>query len=96
MPCLIAAMLLGIPRVIIILMVLFSDYIGNAYQTTLWPLLGFFFVPYTTLAYAVAINWHGSVEGIWLALVIVAVLFDLGALGHGSSAAGRHAPLQSR
>ncbi len=95
MPCLIAAMLLGIPRITIILMVIFSDYIGRAYATTLWPLLGFIFMPYTTIAYAVAKNIHGSVDGLWLALVVVAVLFDLGVIGHGSQSATKRAPLRA-
>ena len=58
-----------------------SDYLARAYQTFLWPLLGFIFMPYTTLAYALAKNEHGSVSGIYLVIVIIAVLVDLGAMG---------------
>ena len=37
----------------------------------LWPLLGFFFMPYTTLAYMAAmLNNARHVDGLWLALVI--------------------------
>ena len=43
MPCCIGLIALSAPRVAILLVVLFSDYIGTAYETTLWPLLGFFF-----------------------------------------------------
>jgi hypothetical protein len=85
MPCLVALLALVFPRVAIILVVIFSDYIGTAYQTVIWPLLGFFFMPLTTLAYAWAIHSHGSVEGIHLVVVIVAVLIDLGILGGGAS-----------
>jgi hypothetical protein len=81
MPCLIALLALLAPRVVIVLMVIFSDYIGHAYQTILWPLLGFIFLPLTTLAYAFARNEAGSVEGLYLVLVVVAVLFDLGTVG---------------
>ena len=56
MPCAVAAVAFFFPRLIILLMVLFGSYIGDAYKTTIWPLLGFFFAPYTTLAYAWA--WH--------------------------------------
>lgn len=83
MPCLIALLALLAPRVVIVLLVIFSDWIGQAYQTTLWPLLGFFLMPYTVLAYALAIHQAGSVTGIYLVLVIIAVLFDLGSLGGG-------------
>ena len=67
-------------------MVIFSDYLGKAYQTVLWPLLGFIFMPYTTLAYAWAKNTHGSVEGFYLVVLIVAVLLDLGSVGGGAAA----------
>lgn len=85
MPCLIGCLALAFPRVVIVLMVIFSDYIGQAYQTTIWPLLGFFFLPLTTLAYAFAINSNGSVSGLYLVLVVVAVLVDLGIVGGGAS-----------
>lgn len=87
MPCLVALLAMAFPRLAIVLVVLFSDYIGAAYQTTLWPLLGFFFAPYTTLAYAWAINSNGSVSGLYLIVVVIAVLADLGTFGTG--AAGR-------
>src|SRR5262245_50169630 len=51
---------------------------NTVWQTWLLPVLGFLFMPYTTLAYGIAVAYGGGVQGIWLALVIVAVLFDLG------------------
>ncbi len=89
MPCLLGCIALIFPRLVIILLVIFSDYIGEANRTIIWPLLGFFFLPLTTLAYAWA--WHsgqGSVEGVGLAAVIVAVFIDLGLIG-GSAKARR-------
>lgn len=85
MPCLVALIALFLPRFAIILVVIFSDYIGRACQTTIWPLLGFFFMPLTTLAYSFAINSNnGTVSGFYLFVVIVAVLIDLGLLGNGA------------
>lgn len=84
MPCLVALFAFFFPRIAILLIVIFSDYIGAAYKTTLWPLLGFFFMPYTTLAYAWAINTNQSVSGIYLIVVILAVLLDFGVLGGGA------------
>ena len=86
MPCLLGCGALLFPRLIIVLMVIFSDYLGQAYQTTLWPLLGFFFMPLTTLAYAWA--WHsggGSVAGVGLAIVIIAAIIDLGLMSGSAS-----------
>jgi hypothetical protein len=77
------------PRFAIILVVIFSDYIGRAYETVLWPFLGFLFMPMTTLAYAWAmIHSRGSVAGLQLAVVVLAVLIDLGIVG-GSARARR-------
>ncbi len=85
MPCLVGLLALVFPRLAIILVVIFSDYIGHACQTWIWPLLGFIFMPLTTLAYAWAINAHGAVEGIHLVVVVVAALIDLGIIGGGAS-----------
>lgn len=92
MPCLLAALALLMPRVVIVLLVIFSDWIGAAYNTVVWPLLGFIFFPYTTLAYALAMNAHGSVSGLYLVIVVLAVLLDLGAMGGG--AATKRAPVR--
>ena len=89
MPCLLALIALLFPRVIIAILAIFTTYLGTAYSTPLWPILGFFLAPYTTLAYAWAKNSNGSVDGIYLVAVIVAVLMDLGALGGGASANSR-------
>ena len=89
MPCFVGCLALILPRVTIVLVVVFSDYIGRAYHTTVWPLIGFLFMPLTTLAYAWAINTNGSVSGAYLAVVVVAVLLDLGLVG-GSARSRRY------
>ncbi len=89
MPCLVGCIALATPRFAIVLVVLFSDYIGRAYETVLWPFLGFLIMPLTTLAYAFAINSRGSVAGMHMVVVIVAVLMDLGLVG-GSARASRY------
>ncbi len=85
MTCLIGLLAMAFPRMAIILVVIFSDYIGTAYQTTIWPLLGFFFMPVTTLAYAWAMHSSGSVTGGQLVVVVIAVLIDVGILGGGAA-----------
>lgn len=87
MPLVVGCLALLAPRFVIVLVVLFSDYIGRAYDAVVWPFLGFLFMPLTTLAYAWAINSRGSVEGVQLVVVVVAILMDLGLIG--GSAAGR-------
>jgi len=87
MPCLVALIALFTPRIAIILLVIFSDYIGQAYNTNVIPFLGFLIMPFTTLAYAFSINANGTVSGFYLVLVVIAVLADLGLLG-GSARVG--------
>jgi hypothetical protein len=95
MPCLLGCLALATPRLVLALVWLFSDgYIGRAYQTVIWPLLGFFFLPLTTLAYAFAYNsTDGHVSGWYLVLVVVAVLVDLGLVG-GHASRHRSQPRQ--
>lgn len=83
MPCLLALLTLATPRLVIVLLVIFSDYIGRAFEGVIIPFLGFLFLPTTTLGYAFSINEHGSVEGIYVVVMIVAVVLDLGLLGGG-------------
>ena len=81
MPCCVTLIALAAPRIALFLVWILSDYLGRAYETLWVPLLGFFFLPTTTLAYAWAINTRGEVKGFPLAVVILAALIDLGALG---------------
>jgi hypothetical protein len=85
MPCLVGCLALAMPRFAIVLVVVFSDYIGRAYETFLWPFVGFLFMPLTTLAYAWAINSRGSVAGVHLVVLVLAVLIDLGLVGGSAS-----------
>lgn len=72
-------MALVAPRLTLVLLALVSDYVGDAFSSWLWPLLGFLFLPVTTLAYAWAVHeTEGHVRGLPLAIVVLAVLIDLG------------------
>lgn len=89
MGCLIALAVLLLPRTIMVVLWLFSDYLSTAFGTWLWPLIGFFLLPTTTLAYAVAENRYDGIAGVGLVLVILGALLDLGALGGGGRGVGR-------
>ncbi len=82
MPCLIALLALSAPRIVLLVLYLASRYLHDVYHQQLWLILGFIFMPLTTLAYAWA--WHtggGTVQGIGLIAVVIAVLIDLGITG---------------
>jgi hypothetical protein len=74
---------LAMPRLVMIVLWIFTDYLGRAYDTVIVPLLGFFLLPTTTLTYAVAQNETGGVQGWGVVLVIVGVALDLGLWGGG-------------
>ena len=83
MPCLLLLVVLAFPRVVLVLMFLMSNYLQRAYVGLLIPLLGFLFLPVTTIVYAWLVNTHSPIEGINLLYLIVAVLIDAGGLGGG-------------
>jgi hypothetical protein len=56
---------------------------GEAWNTVLWPLLGFFFMPYTTLFYGIAMLYFDGLQGLGLVLLIIGVLLDFA--GHGGT-----------
>lgn len=74
---------LAMPRVVMVILWIFTDYLGRAYEGVILPLLGFFLLPTTTLTYAIAVNEAGGPEGWGLALVVIGVVLDLGLWGGG-------------
>jgi len=78
MPCLPLLLILFFPRVLLVLIAVFTNWFHSAFDTLLWPILGFFFMPYTTLAYmgAMLMNNH-AISGGWWIVIIIAALVDL-------------------
>jgi hypothetical protein len=87
MPCCAVLLLLFLgPRVALAALALFTGYLGRAFGgDILLPLVGWLFLPWTTLAYAWAINSRGEVAGFQAIVVVVAVLVDLGVIGGGAA-----------
>ena len=82
-PCLVLIVLLAFPRIALVLLFLFSNYLQRAYHGLILPLLGFLFLPLTTLVYAWMANTRQPMAGINLLILIVAVVIDLGGLSGG-------------
>ncbi|HYI46681.1 MAG TPA: hypothetical protein VE174_14580 [Actinomycetota bacterium] len=83
MGCFAGVLILAAPRFVMVVLWLFTNYLSRAYGGFLLPLIGFFVLPTTTLAYAIANNQAGGVRGWGLLLVILAALLDLGIWGQG-------------
>jgi hypothetical protein len=90
-PCFVGCIAVAFPRVALFLVWFFSaDYFSRAFGTWLWPLLGFFFLPLTTLAFAFGTNTlsrPGEMSPVGWLLVIVALAGDLGLLRGGAHGA---------
>ena len=90
MPCVVLLLVLFSPRIALLLMWFFSTYLQRAFHAQiLIPLLGFIFLPLTTLVYAWEINNHMPIAGINLLWLLIAAIIDLGGLGGGASRRSR-------
>jgi hypothetical protein len=91
MPCFAALLALISPRLAIVGVWIFSDVLGRAYDSFWLPLIGFFLLPWTTLAYAVMWDIGSNrVSGFEWFIVVLAFLGDLSTHGGaGRSAADR-------
>jgi hypothetical protein len=78
MGCLLLLVAAFSPRLALFLTWIFTDRLGDAFDSTLGPLLGFFFLPWTTLMYALLWGSHHTVAGFEWFLVAFAFLLDLG------------------
>ena len=83
MGCILLLVILAFPRVILVLMFLFTTMLQHAYHGLLLPLLGFIFLPVTTIAYAWMINSGYPTTGPYLLILLIAVIIDVG--GHGGA-----------
>jgi hypothetical protein len=84
-PCFLLFVILLFPRVALVLMWLFSTYLQRAFRSGLiLPVLGFIFLPLTTIVYAWELNSRMPIAGINLLWLLIAVIIDLGGLGGGA------------
>ena len=91
MGCLVILLALLSPRLALVAVWLFSDILSRAFDSWLLPLIGFFILPWTTLAYAGMWDYGPgrTVEGFEWFLVIVAFVLDVGSLAGGRRARRR-------
>ena len=86
MPCLLVFVIVLFPRVTLALMWFFSTYLQRAFHGGLLvPLLGFVFLPLTTLVYAWELNSRMPTAGLNLVWLLIAVVIDLGGIGGGAT-----------
>ncbi|MEX2421692.1 MAG: hypothetical protein WD670_07735 [Actinomycetota bacterium] len=85
MGCLFAILAIITPRFVLFFLWLFSDYLNVAFSSGWIGLLGWLFLPTTTIAYAIAQNEFttagGGIEAAGIVVIVLGVAIDLGLLG---------------
>lgn len=82
MGCLVALAALISPRLALVFIALFTDLIPDAFDGQWFlPILGFFVLPWTTLAWSVIVGLSGEVSPFGVFLVIFAFFVDLYSYG---------------
>lgn len=84
MACLFLILVLAFPRVALVLLFLFTRYLDTVFHNVLILILGFIFLPLTTLLYAWMVHSALPVAGINLVWLFITALIDVGALGGGA------------
>jgi len=92
MPCIVLLLLMMGPRLVIFLTWLFSSYFNRAYDSNFWAFMGFLFMPYTMICYAIAVNNLGGMNGLGLIVFVIGILLDFGVIGKGASDRRRPPP----
>ena len=86
MGCFAALLALISPRLALFFIFLFSDLLSRAFDSWVLPLLGFFILPWTTLAYA--LMWSSGTNDVtgfeWFVVVFAFVVGDLGSYAQGN------------
>jgi len=70
------------PRVTLLYLWL-TGYLQGVFSAPLWPILGFLFLPLTTLVYVFAMR-NGGLTDFSKIFLILAALLDLGVIGGGA------------
>jgi hypothetical protein len=84
MPCLLTIVAILFPRITILVLWLFTDWLSGVFSSMIWLVLGFIFMPLTTLWYSVVVKHYG---GQWntltISVMVLAIVFDIGSNGSG-------------
>jgi hypothetical protein len=78
MPCLFVLLALATPRFVVIVLWLLSNWFRGVFATSLWPIVGFFFLPTTLLWYTAVQHWFGGQWTLWpIVGLVIALSIDV-------------------
>jgi len=82
MPCLFAVLALATPRLAVALLYFFTRWFEGLFDTLLWPILGFIFLPTTLLWYTAVQHWFNGQWTLWPVVgLVLALMIDLSPAG---------------
>ena len=78
MPCLFVLLALAMPRVAVLILWFATTWFRGMFDTLLWPIVGFIFMPTTLLWYSAVQHWYGGEWTLWPVVgLVLALAFDL-------------------
>jgi hypothetical protein len=78
MPCVLTLFALATPRLVIVVLWFFTGWFKGVFDTLLWPVLGFFFLPTSLLWYTAVQRWFGGQWTLWpIVGMVIALLIDV-------------------
>ncbi|MGH8003966.1 MAG: hypothetical protein ACRECJ_04500 [Limisphaerales bacterium] len=72
--CFLALLAFFFPRIVVVVLWIFSHWFEGVFDTVLWPILGFIFLPTTLLWYTAVQHWYG---GEWTFIPIAGIVLSL-------------------
>jgi len=82
MPCLFVVLALATPRLVIAVLYFFTTWFNGLFDTTLWPILGFIFLPTSFLWFTAVQRWFGGQWTLWpIVGLVIALMIDISPAG---------------
>ena len=82
MPCLFAVFALVTPRLVVALLFFFTRWFAGMFDSILWPILGFIFLPTTLLWYTAVQHWFNGQWTLWPVVgLVLALMIDISPAG---------------
>jgi hypothetical protein len=82
MPCLFAVLALVTPRLVVALLYFFTRWFVGMFDSILWPILGFIFLPTTLLWYTAVQHWFNGQWTLWPVVgLVLALMIDISPAG---------------
>jgi len=82
MPCLFAVFALVTPRLVVAILFFFTRWFAGMFDSILWPILGFIFLPTTLLWYTAVQHWFNGQWTLWPVVgLVLALMIDISPAG---------------